>query len=83
MKSSRARETKGDVWLDNKSIYADDVDPFAFADALNGLPKAQSISTMSVRDNVLAGLRLSGVDPSEPRHACRRSARASSASGKK
>jgi len=58
--------TKGRCLLDNKSIYADDVDPFAFADALEWSSKAQSISDDVRSRQLLAGLRLSGVDPPNP-----------------
>jgi phosphate transport system ATP-binding protein len=60
---SNARTT-GDVLLDGKSIYGKDVDPVRVRRRVGMVfQKPNPFPTMSIRDNVLAGLRLSGVDP--------------------
>jgi phosphate transport system ATP-binding protein len=62
----RAR-TAGDVLLDGKSIYDRDVDPVRIRRRVGMVfQKPNPFPTMSVRDNVLAGLRLSGIDPPDP-----------------
>lgn len=59
--------TKGDVVLDGKSIYARDIDPVRIRRRVGMVfQRPNPFPTMSVRDNVLAGLRLSGMDPEEP-----------------
>jgi phosphate transport system ATP-binding protein len=58
--------TSGDVLLDGKSVYAD-VDPVRLRRRVGMVfQKPNPFPTMSVRDNVLAGLRLSGIDPPDP-----------------
>ena len=59
--------TQGDVVLDGKSIYARDVDPVRVRRRVGMVfQRPNPFPTMSVRDNVLAGLRLSGLEPEEP-----------------
>jgi len=54
----------GDVLLDGKSIYAPDVDPVRVRRRVGMVfQKPNPFPTMSIRDNVLAGLRLSGIEP--------------------
>jgi phosphate transport system ATP-binding protein len=54
----------GDVLLDGKSVYAPDVDPVRVRRRVGMVfQKPNPFPTMSVRDNVLAGLRLSGIEP--------------------
>lgn len=56
--------TAGDVRLDGKSVYGADVDPVRVRRRVGMVfQKPNPFPTMSVRDNVLAGLRLSGIDP--------------------
>jgi phosphate transport system ATP-binding protein len=58
--------TAGDVLLDGKSVYTDDVDPVHVRRRVGMVfQKPNPFPTMSVRDNVLAGLRLSGVQPDD------------------
>ncbi len=57
----------GDVLLDGRSIYARDVDPVRIRRRVGMVfQRPNPFPTMSIRDNVLAGLRLSGLDPDEP-----------------
>lgn len=59
--------TTGDVLLDGKSIYGVDVDPVRIRRRVGMVfQQPNPFPTMSVRDNVLAGLRLSGVKLSDP-----------------
>ena len=59
--------TAGDVLLDGKSVYGADVDPVRIRRRVGMVfQKPNPFPTMSVRDNVLAGLRLSGMSPSDP-----------------
>ena len=59
--------TKGDVLLDGKSVYGADVDPVRVRRRVGMVfQKPNPFPTMSVRDNVLAGLRLSGIEPPDP-----------------
>lgn len=59
--------TAGDVLLDGKSIYGSSVDPVRIRRRVGMVfQKPNPFPTMSVRDNVLAGLRLSGVEPPDP-----------------
>jgi phosphate transport system ATP-binding protein len=59
--------TSGDVLLDAKSVYADDVDPVRVRRRVGMVfQKPNPFPTMSVRDNVLAGLRLAGITPDDP-----------------
>jgi phosphate transport system ATP-binding protein len=60
--------TKGNVLLDGRSIYGADVDPVGVRRRVGMVfQKPNPFPTMSIRDNVLAGLRLSGVDPPDAR----------------
>ena len=59
--------TAGDVLLDGKSVYGADVDPVRVRRRVGMVfQKPNPFPTMSVRDNVLAGLRLSGITPPDP-----------------
>ena len=59
--------TEGQVLLDQKSIYARDVDPVRVRRRVGMVfQKPNPFPAMSVRDNVLAGLRLSGITPADP-----------------
>lgn len=59
--------TAGDVLLDGKSVYGPEVDPVRVRRRVGMVfQKPNPFPTMSVRDNVLAGLRLSGIDPADP-----------------
>lgn len=56
----------GDVLLDGKSIYGVDVDPVRVRRRVGMVfQKPNPFPTMSIRDNVLAGLRLSGIVPTD------------------
>ena len=58
--------TSGDVLLDEKSVYGVEVDPVRVRRRVGMVfQKPNPFPTMSVRDNVLAGLRLSGIDPAD------------------
>jgi phosphate transport system ATP-binding protein len=59
--------SEGQVLLDGKSIFARDVDPVRVRRRVGMVfQKPNPFPAMSVRDNVLAGLRLSGITPSDP-----------------
>jgi phosphate transport system ATP-binding protein len=59
--------TKGQVFLDNQNIYDRDVDPVRVRGRVGMVfQKANPFPTMSIRDNVLAGLRLNGIRPKDP-----------------
>ncbi len=59
--------TKGKVWLDQQDIYARDVDPVRVRGRVGMVfQKPNPFPTMSIRDNVLAGLRLNGVKLKDP-----------------
>jgi phosphate transport system ATP-binding protein len=59
--------TDGEVLLDGKSIFARDVDPVRVRRRVGMVfQKPNPFPAMSVRDNVLAGLRLSGITPPDP-----------------
>jgi phosphate transport system ATP-binding protein len=59
--------TKGKVLLDNQDIYDRDVDPVRVRGRVGMVfQKANPFPTMSIRDNVLAGLRLNGIRPKDP-----------------
>ena len=59
--------TEGQVLLDGKSIFARDVDPVRVRRRVGMVfQKPNPFPAMSVRDNVLAGLRLSGITPADP-----------------
>jgi phosphate transport system ATP-binding protein len=59
--------TKGKVLLDNQDIYARDVDPVRVRGRVGMVfQKPNPFPTMSIRDNVLAGLRLNGIKPKDP-----------------
>ena len=56
--------TEGAVLLDGKSVYGEDVDPVNVRRRVGMVfQKPNPFPTMSIRENVLAGLRLSGIDP--------------------
>ena len=57
----------GEVLLDGKSVYAADVDPVRVRRRVGMVfQKPNPFPSMSIRDNVLAGLRLSGIEPADP-----------------
>ncbi len=59
--------TKGKVWLDQQDIYQRDVDPVRVRARVGMVfQKPNPFPTMSIRDNVLAGLRLNGIKPKDP-----------------
>jgi len=59
--------TKGKVLLDSQDIYARDVDPVRVRGRVGMVfQKPNPFPTMSIRDNVLAGLRLNGVKLKDP-----------------
>src|SRR3954464_8783408 len=59
--------TKGKVLLDQQDIYARDVDPVRVRGRVGMVfQKPNPLPTMSIRDNVLAGLRLNGVKLKDP-----------------
>jgi len=58
---------KGRVFLDKQDIYARDVDPVRVRGRVGMVfQKPNPFPTMSIRDNVLAGLRLNGIRPKDP-----------------
>jgi phosphate transport system ATP-binding protein len=58
---------KGKVWLDQQDIYERDVDPVRVRGRVGMVfQKPNPFPTMSIRDNVLAGLRLNGVKLKDP-----------------
>jgi phosphate transport system ATP-binding protein len=59
--------TKGKVFLDKQDIYESDVDPVRVRGRVGMVfQKPNPFPTMSIRDNVLAGLRLNGIKPKDP-----------------
>jgi phosphate transport system ATP-binding protein len=59
--------TQGRVWLDNQDIYERDVDPVRIRGRVGMVfQKPNPFPTMSIRDNVLAGLRLNGIKLKDP-----------------
>ena len=59
--------TKGKVLLDNQNIYDRNVDPVRVRGRVGMVfQKPNPFPTMSIRDNVLAGLRLNGIRPKDP-----------------
>ena len=59
--------TEGNVLLDGKSILTREVDPVRVRRRVGMVfQKPNPFPAMSVRDNVLAGLRLSGITPADP-----------------
>src|SRR6266576_2783708 len=59
--------TEGTVLLDGRSIFAREVDPVRVRRRVGMVfQKPNPFPAMSVRDNVLAGLRLSGIAPADP-----------------
>ena len=59
--------TKGKVLLDKQDIYDRDVDPVRVRGRVGMVfQKPNPFPTMSIRDNVLAGLRLNGVKLKDP-----------------
>ena len=59
--------SEGQVLLDGKNIFARDVDPVRVRRRVGMVfQKPNPFPAMSVKDNVLAGLRLSGITPSDP-----------------
>ncbi len=64
-----ARAT-GKVLLDGLDVYREDVDPVRLRRRVGMVfQKPNPFPTMSIRDNVLAGLRLNGLRVSDPDHA--------------
>jgi phosphate transport system ATP-binding protein len=58
---------EGRVLLDDKDIYADRVDPVLIRRRVGMVfQKPNPFPTMSIRDNVLAGLKLNGLKADEP-----------------
>ncbi len=58
---------EGQVLLDGKDIYARGVDPVRVRRRVGMVfQKPNPFPTMSIRDNVLAGLRLNGIAPDDP-----------------
>ncbi len=58
---------KGKVWLDQQDIYKRDVDPVRVRGRVGMVfQKPNPFPTMSIRDNVLAGLRLNGIKLKDP-----------------
>jgi phosphate transport system ATP-binding protein len=59
--------TTGKVLLDNQDIYDRNVDPVRVRGRVGMVfQKPNPFPTMSIRDNVLAGLRLNGIRPKDP-----------------
>jgi phosphate transport system ATP-binding protein len=59
--------TKGQVFLDKQDIYDRDVDPVRVRGRVGMVfQKPNPFPTMSIRDNVLAGLRLNGISLKDP-----------------
>jgi phosphate transport system ATP-binding protein len=59
--------TKGQVFLDNQDIYDRNVDAVRVRGRVGMVfQKPNPFPTMSIRDNVLAGLRLNGIRPKDP-----------------
>ena len=59
--------TKGKVFLDKQDIYDRDVDPVRVRGRVGMVfQKPNPFPTMSIRDNVLAGLRLNGISLKDP-----------------
>ncbi len=59
--------TAGQVLLDGQAIYTREVDPVRVRRRVGMVfQKPNPFPAMTVRDNVLAGLRLSGVTPADP-----------------
>ncbi len=59
--------SEGQVLLDGKSIFGREVDPVRVRRRVGMVfQKPNPFPAMSVRDNVLAGLRLSGITPADP-----------------
>jgi phosphate transport system ATP-binding protein len=59
--------TKGKVFLDQQDIYDRNVDPVRVRGRVGMVfQKPNPFPTMSIRDNVLAGLRLNGIKPKDP-----------------
>ena len=59
--------SEGQVLLDGKSIFGREVDPVRVRRRVGMVfQKPNPFPAMSVRDNVLAGLRLSGIVPDDP-----------------
>src|SRR5438045_244418 len=59
--------TQGKVWLDQQDIYDRDVDPVRVRGRVGMVfQKPNPFPTMSIRDNVLAGLRLNGIKLKDP-----------------
>jgi phosphate transport system ATP-binding protein len=59
--------TKGKVFLDQQDIYDRAVDPVRVRGRVGMVfQKPNPFPTMSIRDNVLAGLRLNGIKPKDP-----------------
>ena len=60
-------KVEGQVFLDGKDIYARGVDPVRVRRRVGMVfQKPNPFPTMSIRDNVLAGLRLNGEKPADP-----------------
>ena len=81
-RSCRARASTGSVLLDGEDIYARGVDPVRVRRRVGMVfQKPNPFPTMSIRDNVLAGLRLNGLRPRDPDGAGREGARGRRRSG--
>jgi phosphate transport system ATP-binding protein len=65
---TRGARVAGRVWLDDRDIYGPEVNPVRVRQRVGMVfQKANPFPTMSIRDNVLAGLRLQRVRPADPR----------------
>lgn len=59
---------EGEVWLDDMNIYSPSIDPAEVRTRVGMIfPEPNPFPTMSVADNVLAGMRLVGKRPSDPK----------------
>jgi phosphate transport system ATP-binding protein len=57
----------GTVLLDGRDIYAEDVDPVLIRRRVGMVfQKPNPFPTMTIRENVLAGLKLNGISPKDP-----------------
>ena len=66
----------GRVWLDQQDIYAKDVDPVRVRRRVGMVfQKPNPFPTMTIRENVLAGLKLNGIRPKDPNELVERTLR--------